>query len=46
MISKNLKIAYSVTVSRLELVSVPIADQLQPNFYELPCVEQWITKLD
>ena len=27
-------------------VSVPIADQLQPNFYKLPCVEQRITKLE
>ena len=27
-------------------VSVPIADQLQTNFYKLPCVEQRITKLE
>ena len=30
----------------LEFVPLPIADQLQPNFYKLPCVEQRITKLD
>ena len=46
MISKKLKIVCSVTVSRLEFVSVPIADQLQPNFDKLPCVEQRIAKLD
>ena len=33
-------------VSRLEFVSVPIADQLQPNFYKLLCLEQRVTKLD
>ena len=46
MISKKLKIVCSVTVSRLEFVSVPTADQLQPNFDKVPCVEQGITKLD
>ena len=49
MISEKLKIVWSVTVSRLEeqtLVIVPIWDQLQPNFYKLPCVEQRIAKLD
>ena len=45
MVSKKSKIVYSVKVSRLEFVSLPIADQLQPNFYELPFVEQRITKL-
>ena len=44
MISKKLKIVCSVTVSRLEFVSVPIADQLHPIFYKLPRVEQRITK--
>ena len=46
MVSKKLKIACSVKVSRLEFVSLPIVDQLQPSFYKLPCVEQRITKLD
>ena len=46
MVSKKSKIVCSVKVSRLEFVSLPIADQLQPNFYKLPCVEQRITKLD
>ena len=46
MISKKLKIVCSVTVSRLEFVPVPIADQLQPNVYKLSCVEQRITKTD
>ena len=46
IISKKLKFVCSVTVSRLEFVSVPIADQLQPNFDKLLCVEQRITKLD
>ena len=46
MISKKLKIVCSVTVSRLEFVPVPIADELQPNFYKMPCVEQRIKKLD
>ena len=45
MVSKKSKIVCSVKVSRLEFVSLPIADQLQPNFYKLPCVEQRITKL-
>ena len=46
MISKKSKIVFSVTVSRLEIVSVPIADELRPNVYKLSCVEQRITKLD
>ena len=45
-VSKNMKIFSSVTVSRLEFVVVPYADQLEPNFHKLPCVEQSITKLD
>ena len=45
-VSKKLKIVSSVTVSRLEFVSVPIADQLEPNFYKLSFNEQSITKLD
>ena len=40
MLSKKSKIVYSVKVSRLEFVSLPIADQSQPNFCKLPCVEQ------
>ena len=44
--SKKSKIVCSVKLSRLEFVSLPITDQLQPNFYKLSCVEQWITKLD
>ena len=31
--------------AKLEFVSLPIADQLQPNFCKLPCVEQRIIKL-
>ena len=38
MVRKKSKIVGSVKVSRLEFVSLPIADQLQPNFYKLP---QW-----
>ena len=45
-VSKILKIVSSVTVSRLEFVSVPIADHLEPNFYKLSFNEQSITKLD
>ena len=44
--SKKLKIVCVVKVSRLEFGSLNIADQLQPNFYKLPCSEQRITKLD
>ena len=33
-------------VSRQECVSLRIPDQLQPDFYKLPCVKQMITKLD
>ena len=39
MINKMSKIVSPVKVSRLEFVSLPIADQLQPNFYKLSCVE-------
>ena len=46
MVSEKLKIICSVKVSRLEFVSLPIGDQLQPNLYKLSCVEQRITKLD
>ena len=46
MVSKKSKIVCSVKVSRLELVPLPIADQLRPNSYKIPCVEQRITKLD
>ena len=46
MASEKSKIVSSVKLSRLEFVSLPIADQLQPNSYKLPCVEQGITKLD
>ena len=46
MVSKKSKIVCSVKVCRLELVSLPFADQLQPNFYKLPCLEQKITKVD
>ena len=40
MVSKKSKIVCSVKVSRLEFVSLPIADQLQPNFNKLPCVDK------
>ena len=46
MVSKKSKIVCSVKVSRLEFVSLPIADKLQSKFCKLPCVEQRITKLD
>ena len=46
MVSKESKIVWSVKVSRPEFVSLPTADQIKPNFYKLPCVEQRITKLD
>ena len=46
MVSIKSKIIYSVKVSKLEFVSLPIVVQLQPNFFKLPCVEQRITKLD
>ena len=46
MISKKLNIVYSVTISRVDFVSIPIPDQLQPNLYKLPFVEKRITKLD
>ena len=46
MVGKKMKIFCSVKVSKLEFVSLPIADHLQSNFYKLPCVEQRLTKLD
>ena len=46
MVSKKSKIVYSVKVCRLEFVFLPFADQLQPDFYKLSCVEQRIKKLD
>ena len=46
MVSKKSKIVCSVKKSTLELLSLPIAGQLQLNFYQLPYVEQMITKLD
>ena len=46
MVSKKSKIVYSVKVSTLKFVSLPIADQFQPKFCKLPCVEQRIAKLD
>ena len=46
MTSERFKIVCSVTVFRLEFVSVPIADQLQSIFYKLSCVKERITKLD
>ena len=46
MVSKTLKIVCLVKLPRLEFVPLPIADQLHPNFYKLPCVEQKFTKLD
>ena len=46
MESKKSKIVCSVKVFRLEFVSLPFADQLQPNVYKLPCLKQKITKVD
>ena len=46
MVSKKSKIVCSVKVSRLKFVYLPIAEQLQPHFYKLQCVEQRTTKLD
>ena len=46
MVSKKSKIVCSVKVCRLEFVSLSLTDQLQPNFYKLPCLEQKITKVD
>ena len=46
MVSKKSKIVCSVKVCRPEFVSLPFADQLLPNFYKLPCVEQKIRKVD
>ena len=45
-LSKKSRIVFSVNVFGLEFVSLPTADQLQPDFYKLPCLEQRITKLD
>ena len=45
MVSKKSKIVCSVKVFRLEFVSLTFANQLQPKFYKLPCVEQRITEL-
>ena len=42
----KLKIFCLVTVCRLEFVSLPIADQFQSNFHNLPFVKQRIIKLD
>ena len=46
MVSKKSKIFCSVKVSRLEIVSLLITDQLQQDFYKLSCAEQSIIKLD
>ena len=46
MVSRKSKIVFSVKVSRLEFVSLPIADQIQPNVINRHCVEQGITQLD
>ena len=46
MVSEKLNIVGSVKVCRLELVSLPFADQLQSNFYNLFCLEQKIRKVD
>ena len=46
MFSKKSKIVYSVKVSRLEFVSLPIAEWLQSNFYKLLCLKQRIAKRD
>ena len=46
MVSKKSKIVCSVKVLRLEFVSLPIVNQLQPNFYKLSWAQQSITKLD
>ena len=45
MVRKNMKIVCLVKAYRLEFVSLPLADQLKPNFYKLPCLEQNITKV-
>ena len=44
MVSKKSKIVCSAKLSRLEFVSLPIADELQSSFYKLRFVEQ--RKLD
>ena len=43
MVSKKSEVVYSVKAFRLEFISLPIANQLQSNFYKLPCMEQRIT---
>ena len=45
MVNEKLKIVCSVKAARLEFVSLPIGNQLQPNFYKLSWVEKKITKL-
>ena len=35
MVNEKLKIVCSVKAARLEFVSLPIGNQLQPNFYKL-----------
>ena len=46
MVSKKSKIVCSVNLSRLDFVFLPIANQLHPNIYKLPFLEQRITKID
>ena len=46
MVITKSKIVCSVNLCRLEFVSLPFADQPQPNFYKLPSLEQKITKVD
>ena len=46
MVSTKSKIVCSVNLCRLEFVSLPFSDQLQPDVYKLPCLELKITKAD
>ena len=47
MVRKKSKIVRSIKVFKLDFFFfVPLADQLKPNFYNLPRVEQKIAKLD
>ena len=46
MVIKKSKIVCSVNLSRLDFVFLPIANQLHPNIYKLPFLEQRITKID
>ena len=46
ILSEKSKTVYSVKVSRLEFVSLPIAEQSQANFYKLTRVEERIIKPD